>query len=55
MCINDTIFILKNPNFFIFLHPNIKKVRKNALCIATGWFLLVLSFKNYEPNFRLHN
>ena len=53
MCINVTIFIIKKHKLFDFLHP--KEVHKNAQFIATGGFLLVLSFKNYEPNFRFHN
>ena len=50
--INVKIFIVKNKLFY-FLHP--KEVHKNALYIATGGFLLVLNFNNYEPNFRFHN
>ena len=53
MCINVTIFIIKKHKLFGFLHP--KEVHKNAQFIATGGFLLVLSYKNYEPNFRFHN
>ena len=53
MCINVTIFIIKKPKLFYFLHP--KEVHKNALFIATGGFLLVFSVKNFQPNFRFHN
>ena len=53
MCINITIFFYKKNKRFDFLHP--KGVHKNALYIATDGFLLVLSFKNYEPNVRFHN
>ena len=47
--INVKIFIVKKQTF-LFLNP--KEVYKNALYIATGGFLLVLSFKNYEPNLK---
>ena len=52
MCIYVTILI-KNTKLFDFLHP--KEVHKNGLYIATDGFLLVLSFKKIEPNFRFHN